>query len=75
LKPASIYGGAKLASEALMTSYAYNYGFETVIYRLANMVGSMARHGLSATSLGSCWKTLRNSRFLEMEPGKVMSTR
>jgi hypothetical protein len=30
---------------------------------------------LSATSLGSCWKTLRNSRFLEMEPGKVMSTR
>ncbi|MEM0057856.1 MAG: NAD-dependent epimerase/dehydratase family protein [Candidatus Bathyarchaeia archaeon] len=46
LKPISIYGASKLASEALITSYAHNYGFRTVIYRLANIVGSRARHGV-----------------------------
>ncbi|MDW8040541.1 MAG: NAD-dependent epimerase/dehydratase family protein [Nitrososphaerota archaeon] len=46
LKPISVYGASKLASEALIISYAYNYGFKTIIYRLANIVGSRARHGI-----------------------------
>ena len=46
LKPISVYGASKLASEALIISYAYTYGFKTVIYRLANIVGSRARHGV-----------------------------
>jgi UDP-glucose 4-epimerase len=46
LKPISVYGASKLASEALITSYAYTYGFKTVIYRLANIVGSRAQHGV-----------------------------
>lgn len=46
LKPISVYGASKLASEALITSYAYTYGFRTVIYRLANIVGSRAQHGV-----------------------------
>ncbi len=46
LKPISVYGASKLASEALITSYAYTYGFKAVIYRLANIVGSRARHGV-----------------------------
>jgi UDP-glucose 4-epimerase len=46
LKPISVYGASKLASEALITSYAYTYGFKALIYRLANIVGSRARHGV-----------------------------
>lgn len=46
LKPISIYGASKLASEALITSYAYTYGFDAIIYRLANVVGSRMKHGV-----------------------------
>jgi len=46
LKPISIYGASKLASEALICSYAYNYGFNAVICRLANIIGPRSRHGV-----------------------------
>ena len=46
LKPISIYGASKLASEALISSFAYTYGFKAVIYRLANIIGSRSRHGV-----------------------------
>ncbi|MEM2103372.1 MAG: NAD-dependent epimerase/dehydratase family protein [Candidatus Bathyarchaeia archaeon] len=46
LEPISVYGASKLAAEALITSYAYTYGFKTVIYRLANIVGLRAQHGV-----------------------------
>jgi len=63
LKPISVYGAAKLASEALITSYAYNYGFKTVIYRLANIVGSRARHGVVYDFVR---KLLENPKKLEI---------
>jgi UDP-glucose 4-epimerase len=34
LKPISTYGATKLACEALITAYAYTYGFKAVIYAL-----------------------------------------
>ena len=46
LKPVSMYGAAKLASEALITSYAYSYDFRAIICRLANIIGSRARIGV-----------------------------
>jgi UDP-glucose 4-epimerase len=46
LKPISIYGATKLAGEALITAYAYTYGFKTIIYRLANIVGPRSQHGI-----------------------------
>lgn len=46
LKPVSVYGACKLASEALITSYAYTYGFNATIYRLANIVGPRSQHGI-----------------------------
>ena len=46
LKPISIYGASKLACEALITAYAYNYGFKAVIFRLANIVGPRSKHGV-----------------------------
>ena len=46
LKPISIYGATKLACEALITAYAYTYGFKALIYRLANIVGPRNKHGV-----------------------------
>ncbi|MGC8896186.1 MAG: NAD-dependent epimerase/dehydratase family protein [Candidatus Bathyarchaeia archaeon] len=46
LKPISLYGASKLASEALIISYAYTYGFDAIIYRLANIIGPRAQHGV-----------------------------
>jgi len=46
LKPISIYGASKLASEALISSFAYTYGFQAAICRLANIIGSRSRHGV-----------------------------
>jgi UDP-glucose 4-epimerase len=46
LKPISIYGASKLAGEALVTAYAYTYGFKAVIYRIANVVGPRSRLGV-----------------------------
>jgi len=46
LKPISVYGASKLASEALVSAYSNNYGFRAVVYRLANIVGPRSRHGV-----------------------------
>ncbi len=46
LKPISVYGSTKLACEAMVSAYAHTYGFNAVIYRLANIVGPRARHGV-----------------------------
>lgn len=46
LKPISIYGASKLASEALISSYAYLYNFAAVILRFANIVGPKSHHGV-----------------------------
>jgi UDP-glucose 4-epimerase len=46
LEPISIYGGTKLACEALITAYARTYGFKAIIYRLANVVGPRNKHGV-----------------------------
>jgi len=46
LKPISTYGASKLACEALISGYAYTYGFKAVILRLANIVGPRSRHGV-----------------------------
>jgi UDP-glucose 4-epimerase len=46
LKPISVYAATKLACEALITAYAYNYGFNAIIYRLANIIGSRSSHGV-----------------------------
>ncbi len=46
LKPISMYGASKLACESIIISYAYTYGFKTVIYRLANVIGGRSNHGV-----------------------------
>ena len=46
LKPISVYGASKLASEALITAYAHSYSFAALILRFANVVGSRSGHGV-----------------------------
>ncbi|MCK4435022.1 NAD-dependent epimerase/dehydratase family protein, partial [Candidatus Bathyarchaeota archaeon] len=46
LEPISVYGASKLASEALISAYAHTYGFDALIFRFANVVGSRSGHGV-----------------------------
>lgn len=46
LKPVSHYGAGKLASEAFISSFVENYGFQAWIVRFPNVVGERATHGV-----------------------------
>lgn len=46
LLPISMYGACKLASEVLIIGYCMMYDMGAAIVRLANIVGSRARHGV-----------------------------
>ena len=45
LEPISVYGASKLASEALVSSYAYGFDYTTWTFRLANVVGPRLQRG------------------------------
>lgn len=45
LKPVSFYGGAKFASEAFISSYAYMCDMSVVTFRFPNVVGPRLTHG------------------------------
>ncbi|MBV7529003.1 NAD-dependent epimerase/dehydratase family protein [Chitinophaga sp. sic0106] len=46
LLPISHYGAGKLASEAFLSSFSYNYGIQTYIFRFPNVVGGRSTHGV-----------------------------
>ncbi|MGQ9640622.1 MAG: NAD-dependent epimerase/dehydratase family protein [Candidatus Bathycorpusculaceae bacterium] len=46
LLPISVYGAAKLGSEALISSHCHTFGFSGVLLRFANVVGARAKHGV-----------------------------
>ncbi|ASJ05735.1 NAD-dependent epimerase/dehydratase family protein [Thermococcus barossii] len=46
LEPISVYGGAKLAAEALISGYAHTFDFRALIFRLANIIGERSNHGV-----------------------------
>ncbi len=46
LKPVSYYGGCKLASEALISSYAAMCDMNVVIFRFPNVIGPRLTHGV-----------------------------
>lgn len=47
LYPISVYGAAKLACEALISSYAGTFGFDALMFRFANVVGPRSTHGVA----------------------------
>lgn len=46
LKPISLYGGSKLACEAIISGYCHMFNLSGVVVRLANVVGPLSRHGV-----------------------------
>jgi UDP-glucose 4-epimerase len=46
MEPISVYGGAKLAAEALISGYSHTFGFKALIFRLANIIGERSNHGV-----------------------------
>lgn len=46
LRPISYYGGAKLASEAFISSYAYMNDLNVLIFRFPNVIGPRLTHGV-----------------------------
>lgn len=46
IKPVSYYGGAKLASEALLDSYAAMLDMEALVFRFPNVIGPRLTHGV-----------------------------
>ncbi|MCL7384613.1 MAG: NAD-dependent epimerase/dehydratase family protein [Thaumarchaeota archaeon] len=63
LVPISIYGACKLGSESLIIGYSKTYGFNSIILRLANIVGSRSRHGVIVDFIK---KLLKDSSRLEI---------
>ncbi len=63
LKPISIYGASKLASEALISSYAHLYNFDALILRFANIIGPKSHHGVIPDFIK---KMRENKRELEI---------
>ncbi|NLX50005.1 MAG: NAD-dependent epimerase/dehydratase family protein [Methanospirillum sp.] len=45
--PISVYGGCKLACEALISAYCHSYGMRSFVFRFANIVGERSNHGVS----------------------------
>jgi len=63
LHPISIYGASKLACETLLSAYAHTFGINSVIFRLANIIGPRSRHGVIFDFIN---KLKRNPKELEI---------
>jgi len=46
LLPISVYGGAKLACEALVSAYCATFAMDALLFRFANVVGPRSTHGV-----------------------------
>lgn len=62
-EPISVYGGAKLAAEDLVKTWAKVYGIRSVILRFANVVGPRLTHGVVVDFIH---KLLMNPKRLEI---------
>ena len=63
IKPISYYGGAKLASEALISSYVSMCDIDAIIFRFPNVIGPRLTHGVI---LDFIKKLRKNKRVLEI---------
>lgn len=69
LVPISIYGASKLACEALISSYAYTFDMEAVLYRFANVVGSRSTHNVIHDFIHKLERDRTRLEILGAEPG------
>jgi UDP-glucose 4-epimerase len=63
LSPISYYGGAKLASEAFISSYAYMNDFDVTVFRFPNVIGPGLTHGVLFDFI---YKLKQNNKILEI---------
>lgn len=63
LEPISVYGGAKLAAEALISGYAHTFDIKSLVFRLANIIGERSNHGVIYDFIN---KLRRNPEELEI---------
>ena len=61
--PISLYGAGKLATEGLISAFCGTFGFQTWIYRFANVVGIRSTHGVIVDFID---KLKRNPEELEI---------
>lgn len=62
-EPISLYGAAKLASEALIGAYCHSYGMKCWNFRFANVIGPRSTHGIIFDLMK---KIEKNSKELEI---------
>jgi UDP-glucose 4-epimerase len=46
LIPLSIYGGAKLAAEGLISAWAHTFDFKAIVFRFVGIIGGKMEHGV-----------------------------
>ncbi|MGC8628597.1 MAG: SDR family NAD(P)-dependent oxidoreductase [Candidatus Micrarchaeia archaeon] len=63
LRPISLYGASKLASEGLITAFSHVFGMHYYIFRFANVVGKGYSHGVIFDFVN---KLRKNSKELEV---------
>ncbi|MCD6559377.1 MAG: SDR family NAD(P)-dependent oxidoreductase, partial [Palaeococcus sp.] len=63
LEPISVYGGVKLAAEALISGYAHTFDIKSLVFRLANIIGERSNHGVIYDFIN---KLRRNPEELEI---------
>lgn len=63
LNPKSMYGAAKLSSEAMISAYSHLYGLQGWIFRPANIIGPRPTHGVIYDFI--C-KLLKNPKRLDI---------
>jgi UDP-glucose 4-epimerase len=64
LRPVSLYGASKLASEALVASFSHLYGFDFYMYRFANIVGANLTHSVILDLMNKLNKSKRSLEVL-----------
>jgi len=73
LVPISVYGGTKLACEAMISSYAHSFDMEAVMFRFANVVGSRSTHNVLHDFIAKLRKDPSKLEILGAAPGTVKS--
>ncbi len=69
LVPISLYGGSKLASEAMISAYAHTFDMRAVLYRFANVVGPRSTHGVIHDFIEKLKENPDELEILGAEPG------
>ena len=69
LAPISVYGASKLAAEGLIHGYAANRELTAVVWRLANVVGGGATHGVAFDLVRKLKASPAELEILGRDPG------